>query len=106
MKCLAIYVHHNCKGGVPEYVKYALKGVEAVADAILVVTNGTLAEEEQRKLEDIHGVTVLAGDAGDSEWDAYKAGIEHYGYDAIAALDNLLLTNDSYYGPIYPYAEM
>lgn len=106
MKCLAIYVHHNCKGGVPEYVKYALKGVKAVADAILVVTNGTLAEEEQRKLEDIHGVTVLAGDAGDSEWDAYKAGIEHYGYDAIAALDNLLLTNDSYYGPIYPYAEM
>lgn len=108
MKRLAIYVYHGRTGRMPEYVVYCLNGLKLVVDSILVVAHGGMTAEDHETLKKIEGVEVLThdGEENDSDYIVYKAGIEHYGYDEISELDELLLTDDSYYSPLYPFTEM
>lgn len=103
---LAIYVQYDPDGVVRDYVKYCLRGLREVVDHILVVVNGPLTDESRAALNDLAGVEVLRRENQGFDFGAWQAGLEHYGYDRLAGLDALLLTNNSYYGPIYPFAEM
>lgn len=105
MKRLAIYVHHDPKGEVRDYILYCLKGLQEVIDDILFVVNGCITPEGRKHVEDL-GVKVLVRENKGFDWWAWKAGLEFLGYDKIAEYDELLLTNNTYYGPIYPFSEM
>lgn len=105
MKKLALYVHHDPKGEVRDYIIYCLKGLQEVVDEILFIVNGSISAESRLKLEAL-GVKILVRENKGFDWWAWKAGIEYYGYEKIAQYDELLLTNNTYYGPIYPFSEM
>lgn len=105
MKKLALYVHHNPKGEVRDYIIYCLKGLQEVVTEILFIVNGSITPEARDKLEKM-GIKILVRENKGFDWWAWKAGIEFYGYDKIAEYDELLLTNNTYYGPIYPFSEM
>ena len=104
-KRLAIYVHYDPKGEVRDYVLYCLNGLKDVVSEIIVVVNGELSEDGRHKL-DSAGVELHVRENKDFDFGAWKAAIEYIGYDNIAQYDELLLTNNSYYGPIYPFSEM
>jgi rhamnosyltransferase len=104
-KRIAIYVHYDPRGEVREYVLYCLGGLKEVVSDILVVVNGLLSDEGRDKLMS-SGVEVQTRENKDFDFGAWKAGIERLGFDNIANYDELLLTNNSYYGPIYPFSEM
>lgn len=104
-KKLAIYVHSDSKGKVRDYVIYCLQELQRVVSDILFVMNGMLSAESMKKLEAL-GIDVLVRNNTNYDFGGWKAGIEYYGYDKIAEYDELLLTNGSYYGPIYPFSEM
>lgn len=106
MKRLAIYAHYHFRGEVPEYVPYCLAGLLAVVDRVLVVVNGELTDEGRGRLEALDRVDLLVRENRGFDFAAYKAGLEWFGYDRAAELDELLLTNNSYYGPVYPFTEM
>ncbi len=105
MKNAAIYVVNDKNGQIKRYVLYCLQGIREVAGRVLVVVNGKLSPEGRDSLEGI-GVEVLVRENTGFDWSGWKAGIEHFGYDTVAGLDNLILTNCTYYGPLYPFSEM
>ncbi len=105
MKRLAIYVHNDSAGRVQDYIIHCLKGLQEVVNEILVVVNGNISYEGRRKLESLN-VGILVRDNIGFDWSGWKAGIEYYGYDKIAEYDDLLLTNNTFYGPVYPFSEM
>ena len=104
-KRLAIYVHYDPKGEVHDYVLYCLNGLKEAVSEIMVVVNGKLSGDGRQKLESA-GVTLFVRENKGFDFGAWKTAIEHIGYDNIAQYDELFLTNNSYYGPIYPFSEM
>ena len=104
-KNLAVYVHYDKHGDVSDYVIYCLKGLQDVAERIMVVINGELSDIGRTVLKEL-GVDVLVRKNAGYDWWGWKAGIEHFGYDTIAQYDSLILTNNTYYGPIFPFSEM
>lgn len=105
MKRLVLYVHHDPKGDVRDYILYCLKGLKEVVDDILFIVNGQITPKARHDVEAL-GVQILVRENEGFDWGAWKAGLEYYGYDKIAEYDELLLTNNTYYGPIYPFSEM
>ncbi len=105
MKRFAIYVFYDKQGIVREYVLYCLRGLLEIIPEILVVVNGPLMEESRKKLLAL-GINLLERDNTGFDFWAWKTGIEWKGYETLAEYDELLLTNNSYYGPLYPFAEM
>lgn len=105
MKRLAIYVHHHPEGLIGDYILYCIKGLQEVVGKILFVVNGFISSDGREKLEKL-GVDILVRENKGFDWSGWKAGIEYYGYEKIAQYDELLLTNNTYYGPIYPFSEM
>lgn len=105
MKRLALYVHHDPKGDVRDYILYCLKGLQEVVDDILFIVNGSITPQGRKDIEKL-GIKILVRENQGFDWWAWKAGIEYYGYEKIAEYDELLLTNNTYYGPIYPFSEM
>lgn len=106
MKRLAIYVYHDPKGEVREYVFFCLDRLGRVVDRILFVVNGHIKNEYREKLKAL-GIGLLVRENKGFDFQGWKEGLEFIGYDRLAEeYDELLLTNNSYYGPMYPFSEM
>lgn len=105
MNKIAIYVFYEKNSEVRDYVTYYINGLKEVAKDILVVINGDISSAGLQKLKDLN-VEVLQRENIGFDFAAYKAGIEYIGYDKLKNYNELILTNNNYYGPIYPFSEM
>lgn len=106
MTRLCIFVTYDCENIVDEYIGYLLSELRKVVDSLIVVCNYeniTEGYEQIRPYADqIFYRKNLGFDAG-----AYKDAICHYiGYEKIYEYDELLLVNDSFYGPFYPFEKL
>ncbi len=97
-----IYVIFDRRGAVEDYVLYALRGMRDDADHILAVVNGALSEEGRARLETVADDILVRPNEGFDIW-GHKAGLEHLG-DRIDEFDEIVLTNDTWFGPVRPYA--
>ncbi len=98
---LVIYVVWDRRGGVDDYIPYALEGMRADAAHILVVVNGELSEEGRAKLEPVADeILVRANDGFDIR--AHKEALDHLG-EGVADYDEIVFTNDTWFGPVRPY---
>ncbi len=106
MKRFGIFVFFNEHGKVAPYVEVLLQGIREVLDSLLIVVNGNIREEERAKL-DGHATRIFQRENIGYDGGAYKdvftklAGREEWGQ-----WDEILLMNDSFYGPFYPWAEV
>ena len=105
MKRLALYVFWEKTGNVRDYVWYYLSGLKEVAQDIIVIVNGSLSEEGKKRFETL-GVDFFTRENFGIDFAAWKAGIEHTGWDILRQYDELILCNCSCYGPVYPFSEM
>lgn len=103
MKRLAFYTFWEKDGIVRKYVLTYLKGLQEVAEKIIVVVNGKLSSEGKEKLETL-GVSVLQRENKGFDFGAWKAAIAFMGWDEVRKFDELVLTNCSNYGPVYPFS--
>lgn len=99
---LVIYVVYDRRGTVEEFVRYALQGMRGDAAHILAVVNGSLDDAGRALLETVTDDILVRSNDGYDIW-AHKEGLAHIG-DRIAEFDELLLTNDTWFGPVRPYA--
>jgi lipopolysaccharide biosynthesis protein len=100
-KRLVIYVVYDRRGGVEEFVRYALQGMRDDAAHILAVVNGSLDAEGRALLETVADEILVRSNEGFDIW-AHKDALDHVG-DRIAEFDEVLLTNDTWFGPVRPY---
>jgi rhamnosyltransferase len=97
-----VYVVWDRRGGVDDYVPYALRGLRDEAAHILVVVNGSLSEEGREKLSPVADEILVRDNAGYDIW-AHKDALDHLG-TRIEEFDEVILTNDTWFGPVRPYA--
>ncbi|MFF2488802.1 rhamnan synthesis F family protein [Microbacterium sp. NPDC058062] len=98
---LVVYVVFDRRGDVDDYIPLALAGLREHAARVLVVVNGKLTDQGRAALEPVSDEILVRDNEGFDIW-AHKAALEHVG-DALAEFDEVLLTNDTWFGPVRPY---
>lgn len=101
-KRAVIYVVFDRRGAIEEYVTYALQEMRADAEHILVVVNGALSEDGRSRLERVSDDILVRPNEGFDIW-GHKAGLDHLA-GRIDDYDEVVLTNDTWFGPVRPYA--
>ena len=99
---LVVYVVFDRRGGVDDYVAFALAGLRDHADRVLVVVNGSLTDEGRAKLEPLSDEILVRPNVGFDIW-AHKDALDHVGA-SIEEFDEVVLTNDTWFGPVRPFA--
>lgn len=106
MKRICIYVTYDLENIVDDYVGYMLQALRRVVDCLVVVCNYTYIsrgfENVQPYADKIYYRENIGFDAG-----AYKDALCKYlGWEQVYEYDELLLVNDSFYGPLYPFEDL
>ena len=68
---------------------------------MLVVVNGSLTDEGRAKLEPVSDEILVRENVGFDIW-AHREALEHVG-EGIAEFDEVVLTNDTWFGPVRPF---
>lgn len=102
---IAMYVIYDKDGILDSFRKYYLAELRKVTDYVLAVVCGTITPESRDELESLvdeifvrENKGLLAG--------AWLDGIAHIGWDTLDGYDELLMLNDSFFGPFYPLEDM
>ena len=99
-KRLAIYCFYDSDGIVDGYVIYFLKELRKTVARICCVVNGSLTESGRKALESAADEVLERENAG------FDAGAYAYfvksRLDEIREYDELILCNNSFFGPLYP----
>jgi len=104
-KRVTVFVFYDKKGIVDRYVQELLRGIKTVSERIVIVCNGTLCDAGRSALSEFTDDIILRDNKGYDAW-AFRAGMEFIGWEQLGDYDELILANDSVYGPIYPFSDM
>lgn len=106
MKRLGIFVFYDKDGIVDDYVVYLLKNMKDHLDNLLIVCNGTLTDEGKNRLSAFSDRIYIRENTGYDAM-AYKLAMTEYaGWDEIVKYNEILLFNDTFFGPLYPFSEV
>lgn len=105
IKRIAMYVIYDQDGILDGYRKYYLQELRKFTDTIVAVVSGTLTPESRIELETLADDILVRENKGllAGSW---IDGIQHIGWDKLYQYDELLMLNDSFFGPFYPLDEM
>ena len=100
MKRSAIFAHYDGQGEVKPYVLTLLRGLREVCDEIFFVSTAQLSDSELQKVNFCCSRAELRANAG------FDFGMWQHALAALdlTSVDELVLTNSSVFGPIYPLA--
>ena len=102
---LGIFVFYDKDGIADRYVEYYLEDLCRNLNRLVIVCNGSLTPAAKDKLSRFTKELVLRENKGFDVW-GYKAGIDLLGWDEIMSYEELVLCNDTVFGPIFPFSEM
>lgn len=105
MKRLAIYFFFDKDGKGREYNFYYVKELKKISNYVLIVVNGSLNEYSKHRFNELANDVLIRENTGFDVW-AYKEALEHLGWENIYKFDEIILSNFTCYGPIYPFSEM
>lgn len=105
MKRACIFVFFDTDGIVDDYNFYNLEQLKTVCDYLLIVVNGKLSPEGRERLADYADDMFVRHNEGYDSW-AWKEGIEYIGWDDLLEFDELVLINDTMFGPLRPLKEV
>ena len=100
-----VYFHFDPHHQVRDYVLAALSSLRPHADHVLLVSNSPIGEADRVRLETCCDEILQRPNEG-LDAGAYRAGLEHLGWDRLADFDELILTNHTSYAPLWPWEEV
>jgi rhamnosyltransferase len=101
----AIFVFYDEDGISDDYIDYYLNDLTRHVDRLLVVSNSELTRDAETLFRKYTDEIYLRDNVGFDTW-AYKVGLQKIGWDHLAEYDEVILANDTVFGPIYPFGEM
>lgn len=101
----AVYVFYDRDGIADEYNFYFLSELKKEVEHLLVICNGGVTEEGKRRFEAIADEVLLRENEG-FDITAYKIGILKPGWEKLKEYDEVIVTNSTMFGPLYPFSEM
>ncbi len=103
MNRLGIFYFCNNDGIVDDYVEYLLDDILKNVNHLCIVCDGNLTENEKAKL--IHYTSDIVMQENVSyDGSAYAEALKnHIGFENLKKWDELLLFNNNFFGPLYPF---
>ncbi len=106
MKRLCILQVCPLERELKQYVYYLAEKLQEISDSMVIVANGGVKDCDRRSLRKMHLNVYERPDAG-FDCGAFKDTLENYlTWKRVHEYDELILVNDSCYGPIFPLDEM
>lgn len=105
-KRITVFASYSSAGVVEPYVKAYLNGLAEITDHIIFVADNDLLESESASLADFvsHSIT---GRHGEYDFGSYKRGLQYARKTGLLeAADELILCNDSCYGPVGSFSAL
>ncbi|MDL2279611.1 rhamnan synthesis F family protein [Desulfovibrio sp. OttesenSCG-928-G11] len=103
---LGIVTLYDRDGILDDYALFFLRELKENLKRLVVVCNSPLQDDDRRKLEDLGAQVCTRPNLG-FDCGAYKyALLDTLGWDEVLAHDELLLANDTVYGPLYPFRKV
>lgn len=104
-KRAGIYAFYDADGIADRCAVYFLNDFSKNIDRLIIVVNGSLSEEGRTAFEKYTGEIIIRENKGFDIW-AYKTGIDSLGWDSLSQFDELVLANNTVFGPLFPLKEM
>ena len=95
---------YDSEGIVDDYIIYLLHQIKKILSHLMIVCNGKLTPESRQRLEKITDDIFVRDNSG-FDMEAWRQGILQQ-KENFNVYDELILFNDSFYGPLYPFAEV
>ncbi|MCM1143814.1 MAG: rhamnan synthesis F family protein [Blautia sp.] len=103
---IGIFLFRDEEGIVDDYVKYLLNDISQDLEELYIVVNGALTEAGQKCFEKYTKNIVIREDKGYDVAGWQDVILNFCGFEKILKYDELILFNDSFFGPIYPFTEV
>lgn len=102
MNRLVLFSFYDKEGIADEYVYYLLQELKTIATKLVVVINGDINSEDKFRMSEIADFLIQRQNKG-YDSGAYKEVLfRYFGIDSIKQYDELVLCNDTFYGPLVP----
>ncbi len=103
---LAVFACYDRQGIIDDYIPYLLNDLKENLSRLVIVVNGELTGEGRQKLEALTPYITRRENSG-FDAGAWKYALTDYlGWDEVAQYDELLLLNDTFFGPFYPFSRV
>ncbi len=106
LKRLAIYVVYDKDGIVDDYIPYFLKELSSHIQHLIIVCNGILSEAGKAKLLPFTNDIFVRPNIGFDAGAVQDVLLNLYGWDKIYQYDELLICNDTIFGPLVSFSEV
>ena len=104
MKRICLFAGYDKNNIIHDYVVYYLKELSSVSDVYYMADNHLNKKEKDKILEYTKG--VYGYHHGKYDFGSWQQLIDIVGFDNILEYDELILTNDSIFGPMYPIKKL
>ncbi len=104
-KRACIYFIYDKDGIIDDYILCQLSALRDSVSYIHCVINGRVSEEGKTALSDIADEVYIRENKG-NDIGAYRAAITHIGWEELKDYDELVLMNNTCFGPVYPFHEV
>jgi len=108
---VAFFVFYEKNGNVADWVVYYLNALKEVAGTLCVIVNGKLSDSGREILLTTGaeillttGAEILLRENLGFDFSAWKAGLEKFGKNRLVEFDEIILCNNSCYGPVASFA--
>lgn len=105
-KRLGIFLCFDAEGIIDDYVLYLLDDMIKNLTDLVIVSNGTLLPDSVNKLHKYTNKIMIRPNTGFDVGGWQDAMVNYCGFDMIRTYDELVLFNDSFFGPLYPFSDV
>lgn len=106
MKRIGIFIFYDRDGKVDTYERYFLAALNKHLEKFVIVCNGKLSSQGMEQLKK-YTTDIFVRDNTGYDAMAFKLAMTTYvGWSVLDEYDELLLINDTFYGPLYPLEEV
>lgn len=106
MTRLGLFVFYDSQGIVDDYVVHLLQHFRPHFSKLVVISNGALNEIAKNRLTQYADSLFVRENYG-LDAAAYKAGLISFcGWDEVETYDEVILINDTFYGPVHSFDDM
>lgn len=106
MRRLGIYATYCKSGIVDDYIIYYLSEIRKCLTTLVVVSNIKLTDESKKQVSEYADYIFERGDDGFDVGGLRSVMVEYFGWIKVRTYDELVLMNDSTFGPFYPFKEV
>jgi lipopolysaccharide biosynthesis protein len=105
MKRVAFYLFWSDDGHVDDYIPYCLEDLGRNVETIVFVSNGPLDDDSRERLAPLVSEIVERENIG-YDVGGYQDALARFGAERLREYDELILANYTFFGPVYPFAEV